>query len=60
MAVTKNAKKQKDRAAESPARDRYHPPEIQEFGPVGALTCAGTGVNAERGAMAMMLDWQRP
>ena len=49
-----------DHDAELTARGRYRPPVLREFGPVGMLTCAGTGTLPERGMMAMMLDRQRP
>jgi hypothetical protein len=47
-----NIKHLSDRKTSKPATSRgeYTPPRLKEFGPVGALTQAGTGLTAEMGS----------
>jgi hypothetical protein len=58
--MAKYQQKRKDSDGGAAVQSIYTPPSLKEFGLVGTLTCAGSGADPERGAMAMMTDRQRP
>ena len=58
--MAKYQQKRIDRGTGAAVQGIYTPPSLKEFGLVGALTCAGSGMNLERGMMdPMMIDRQR-